>query len=141
VVTAADGPHALILAQTGTFDVIVLDVILPGLSGFQVLRQLRAERVTTPVLLIAAKDSDRDQAHELELGADACMVKPVSFLVLVAQLRALRRRRDADRARAGGATAPGCVHPRPAHQTTRLRRLESLGIALEAVRRQVEEII
>jgi DNA-binding response OmpR family regulator len=59
VVTAADGPHAPILAQTGTFDVIVLDVILPGLSGFQVLRQPRAERVTTPVLLIVAKDSDR----------------------------------------------------------------------------------
>jgi DNA-binding response OmpR family regulator len=58
VVTAADGPHALILAQTGTFDVIVLDVILPGLSGFQVLRQPRAERVTTPVLIVA-KDSDR----------------------------------------------------------------------------------
>jgi DNA-binding response OmpR family regulator len=120
MLTAADGPQ-LILAQTGTFDVIVLDVILPGLSGFQVLRQLRAERVTTPVLLIAAKESDRDQAHGLDLGADACMVKPVCFLVLVAQLRALLRRRDADRARAGAPLRLGAFTLDP-RTKQRLRR-------------------
>src|SRR5947208_5240208 len=92
VVTAADGHEALRLALTGAFDVVLLDVMLPGLSGYRVLERMRAQDVTTPVLLISAKNGEVDQADGLDLGADGYLVKPFSFLVLVAQVRALLRR-------------------------------------------------
>ncbi|MGW4486962.1 response regulator transcription factor [Amycolatopsis sp. NPDC004368] len=92
VVTAADGPSGLRLARTGAFDVVLLDIMLPGLSGYRVLQQLRAENVTTPVLLVSAKDGEIDQADGLDLGADGYVVKPFSFVVLVAQVRAVLRR-------------------------------------------------
>ncbi|MDT7641387.1 MAG: hypothetical protein QOC83_5675 [Pseudonocardiales bacterium] len=101
VVTAADGPTALSAAQTSTFDAILLDIILPGLSGYRVLQRLRDEGVGTPVLLISAKDGEVDQADGLDLGADGYLVKPFSFVVLVAQLRSLLRRREAARLRPG----------------------------------------
>jgi DNA-binding response OmpR family regulator len=92
VVTAVDGPSGLRLAQTGSFDVLLLDIMLPGLSGYRVLQRLRAEGVSTPVLLVSAKDGEVDQADGLDLGADGYLVKPFSFVVLVAQVRALLRR-------------------------------------------------
>ena len=94
VVTAADGPSGLQAALSGGFDAIVLDIMLPGLSGYRVLQRLRAEGVNTPVLLLSAKDGEYDQADGLELGADGYLIKPFSFVVLVAQLRALLRRGD-----------------------------------------------
>jgi DNA-binding response OmpR family regulator len=99
VVVAADGPSALEIARTGAFDVILLDIMLPGLSGYRVLQALRAEGVGTPVLLVSAKDGEIDQADGLDLGADGYLVKPFSFVVLVAQVRAvLRRNAAADQA-------------------------------------------
>ncbi len=95
VVALGDGPSALRAAMTGGFDAVVLDIILPGLSGYRVLEQLRAAGIDTPVLLISAKDGEIDQADGLDLGADGYLVKPFSFVVLVAQLRAVLRRRDA----------------------------------------------
>lgn len=92
VTTAADGPAALELARTGSFDAILLDIMIPGLSGYRVLEELRAARVETPVLLVSAKDGEIDQADGLDLGADGYVVKPFSFVVLVAQLRATLRR-------------------------------------------------
>lgn len=92
VVTAADGPAALRAALTGSFDVVLLDIMLPGLSGYRVLQRIRAEGVRTPVLLVSAKDGEVDQADGLDLGADGYLVKPFSFVVLVAQVRALLRR-------------------------------------------------
>jgi DNA-binding response OmpR family regulator len=92
VVVAADGPSALEIARTGAYDVIVLDIMLPGLSGYRVLQRLRAEGVRTPVLLLSAKDGEVDQADGLDLGADGYLVKPFSFMVLVAQVRAMLRR-------------------------------------------------
>lgn len=96
VVTAADGPTALRMARTGSFDVLLLDIMLPGLSGYRVLQQLRAEGVHTPVLLVSAKDGEIDQADGLDLGADGYLVKPFSFVVLVAQVRAVLRRVGTD---------------------------------------------
>nr|WP_258938231.1 MULTISPECIES: response regulator transcription factor [Prauserella salsuginis group] len=96
VTVAADGPTALSLAGTGAFDVVLLDIMLPGLSGYRVLERLRADGVTTPVLLISAKDGEIDQADGLDLGADGYVVKPFSFVVLVAQVRATLRRTAAE---------------------------------------------
>ncbi|MGH3693451.1 MAG: response regulator transcription factor [Pseudonocardiaceae bacterium] len=92
VITAPDGPSALRAALTGSFDAVLLDIMLPGLSGYRVLERLRAAGVRTPVLLVSAKDGEFDQADGLDLGADGYLVKPFSFVVLVAQLRAVLRR-------------------------------------------------
>lgn len=105
VVSAADGPSALRAAVTGAFDVVLLDIMLPGLSGYRVLEQLRAAGVRTPVLLVSAKDGEIDQADGLDLGADGYLVKPFSFVVLVAQVRALLRR-SADSGVSGAAGGP-----------------------------------
>jgi DNA-binding response OmpR family regulator len=83
--TAAETPH-------GAYDVIVLDIMLPRLSGYEVCRQLRARAVWTPILMLTAKDGEYDQADALDLGADDYLIKPFSFVVLVAHLRALVRR-------------------------------------------------
>ncbi len=96
IVVAADGPSALQVARTGSFDAILLDIMLPGLSGYRVLQALRNEGVRTPVLLVSAKDGEIDQADGLDLGADGYLVKPFSFVVLVAQVRALLRRGSAE---------------------------------------------
>jgi len=101
VVAVGDGPSALRAALTGSFDAVVLDIILPGLSGYRVLERLRAAGVDTPVLLLSAKDGEFDQADGLDLGADGYLVKPFAFVVLVAQLRAMLRRRDVSLGRIG----------------------------------------
>ena len=101
VEAVGDGHSALAAAVTGGFDVIVLDIILPGLSGYRVLERLRSAGVDTPVLLLSAKDGEFDQADGLDLGADGYLVKPFAFVVLVAQLKALLRRRDAALGRTG----------------------------------------
>ncbi len=101
VVAVGDGPSALEAALTGSFDAVVLDIILPGLSGYRVLERMRAAGVDTPVLLLSAKDGEFDQADGLDLGADGYLVKPFAFVVLVAQLRAMLRRRDAALGRIG----------------------------------------
>lgn len=95
VVVAGDGPSALDIALTGAFDVILLDIMLPGLSGYRILQRLRERRVRTPVLLVSAKDGEVDQADGLDLGADGYLVKPFSFVVLVAQVKAMLRRAEA----------------------------------------------
>jgi two-component system OmpR family response regulator len=92
VVDVATGTEGLWQATENRFDVIMLDIMLPELSGYQVLRQLRAREVWTPVLMLTAKDGEYDQADAFDLGADDYLVKPFSFVVLVARLRALVRR-------------------------------------------------
>ena len=89
---AYDGDTGLWLAQEQEFDAIVLDLMLPGLSGYEVCKRLRAEGNWTPILILTAKDSDDTEARGLDLGADDFLRKPFSFVVLVARLRALIRR-------------------------------------------------
>ena len=87
-----DGNDGLFNAQVNGYDVVVLDIMLPGLNGYDVCRRMRAAGVWTPVLMLTAKDGEYDQADALDLGADDYLTKPFSFLVLVARLRALIRR-------------------------------------------------
>ncbi|MFU8871655.1 response regulator transcription factor [Micromonospora sp. SL4-19] len=86
------GPDGLWAASEHPYDVVVLDIMLPGLSGYEVCRQLRSRGVWTPVLMLTAKEGEYDQADALDLGADDYLTKPFSFVVLVARLRALVRR-------------------------------------------------
>jgi two-component system, OmpR family, response regulator len=92
VVTATTGTDGLWQASEHHFDVVVLDIMLPGLSGYEVVRRMRAAEIWTPVLMLTAKDGDYDQTDALDLGADDYLTKPFSFIVLVARLRALLRR-------------------------------------------------
>ena len=112
---APDGPSGLESARFGGYDAILLDIMLPGLSGYTLVRTLREERRWTPVLMLSAKDGEYDQADGLDYGADDYLVKPFSFVVLLARLRALVRR---------GAT------PRPT-------ALQGGGIRLDPATRQV----
>jgi two-component system OmpR family response regulator len=89
---AGDGAAALELARHGDFDAIVLDVMLPRLSGFEVVRGLRAEQNWVPVLMLSARGGEHDQADGLDFGADDYLTKPFSYVVLLARLRALLRR-------------------------------------------------
>jgi two-component system, OmpR family, response regulator len=92
VIEAANGVDGLWNAVENDFDVIVLDIMLPGLNGYEVLRRMRARQVWTPVLMLTAKDGEYDQTDAFDLGADDYLTKPFSFIVLVARLRALVRR-------------------------------------------------
>ncbi len=94
---AHDGVDGLHQAREGGYDAIVLDVMLPGLSGYRVVQALRAEANRVPVLMLSAKDGEHDQADGLDLGADDYLTKPFSYVVLVARLRALLRRGPASR--------------------------------------------
>ena len=94
---AADGQEGLELARHGGYDAMILDVMLPRLSGYRVVRQLRAERHWLPVLMLSAKDGEYDQADGLDCGADDYLTKPFSYVVLLARLRALLRRGTPER--------------------------------------------
>lgn len=92
VEVGVDGVEGLWRGTIGEFDVIVLDIMLPKLNGYEVLRKLRERGVWTPVLMLTAKDGEYDQADAFDLGADDYLTKPFSFVVLTARLRALQRR-------------------------------------------------
>lgn len=87
-----DGNAGLERGSTEPWDAIVLDILLPGMNGFEVCRHLRAAGVTIPILMLTAKDGDLDEAEALDIGADDYLRKPFSFEVLTARLRALVRR-------------------------------------------------
>ncbi|MFW0796968.1 response regulator transcription factor [Gordonia sp. CPCC 205515] len=87
-----DGITGLERATTDRFDVVVLDIMMPGLNGYEVVRRMRSVGNWTPVLMLTAKDGEYDQADALDFGADDYLTKPFSFVVFVARLRALARR-------------------------------------------------
>ena len=92
VTVSRNGNEALGIAQSSLFDVIVLDVMLPGLDGFTIARRLREARNRTPILMLTARDADQDVINGLNLGADDYLTKPFSFEVLLARIRAVGRR-------------------------------------------------
>lgn len=87
-----DGEEAVHLASVNTYDVIVLDIMLPGKDGFAVCRELRKEKILTPILMLTAKDTLEDKVSGLSEGADDYLTKPFSFEELLARVRALMRR-------------------------------------------------
>ena len=93
---AFDGQEGLEAARISDFDVLVLDVMLPGMDGISIVRQLRQRRIGTPILLLTARDTPDDISMGLDAGADDYLTKPFSFKVLLARLRALARRRQVD---------------------------------------------
>jgi two-component system OmpR family response regulator len=94
---AASGEEALSVAGASRYDAIVLDVILPGIDGFETCRRLRAEGIWAPVLMLTARGALEDRVAGLDGGADDYLTKPFSFAELLARLRALARRGQAER--------------------------------------------
>ncbi|TCO43657.1 DNA-binding response OmpR family regulator [Kribbella antiqua] len=94
---ALTGSDGLWFAREHGYDVVLLDLMLPEIDGFEICAALRAERVWTPILMLTARDADTDQVRALDLGADDYLTKPFSYAVLIARLRALVRRGAAER--------------------------------------------
>jgi len=92
VSVALDGAGGLAMARSSEFDLIVLDLMLPGLDGFEIAKRLRHDGNRTPVLILTARDAAQDIVRGLDLGADDYLTKPFSFAVLLARIRALLRR-------------------------------------------------
>src|SRR5438477_2675364 len=94
---AKNGEDALWMSEAHDYDVIVLDVMLPGIDGFETCRRLRTSGVWSPVLMLTARDSVDDRVAGLDTGADDYLVKPFAFAELLARLRALARRGELER--------------------------------------------
>jgi DNA-binding response OmpR family regulator len=99
VTVCFDGAEGLRTAQTSAFDIVVLDVMLPFLDGFEVTRRLRAKKIATPIILLTGRDAAQDVVRGLDAGADDYLTKPFSFGVLLARLRARTRAQLGERAR------------------------------------------
>jgi two-component system response regulator MprA len=92
VIAAENGNDALEVARAGQFDAILLDVMLPGIDGFEIARRLRSDGNETPILMLTARDTEQDIIRGLDYGADDYLTKPFSFSELLARLRAVTRR-------------------------------------------------
>ena len=92
-----NGTDGLWMASENPYDLVILDIMLPGMNGYLVCRELRRLGIWTPILVLTAKDGEYDEAEALDTGADDYLTKPFSFVVLLARLRALLRRGAAER--------------------------------------------
>ena len=108
VETAGDGEEALAAARRRAFDVVILNVMMPRLFGTDVCRTLRAES-DVPIILLSARDAELDRVLGLELGADDYITKPFSMAELISRVRTILRRRELDRASAGGERQGGDI--------------------------------
>jgi two-component system OmpR family response regulator len=129
--TAADGTEGLRLASSGRFDLAVVDVMLPGLDGLHVASTLRDRGVTTPILMLTARDTVDDRVAGLRAGADDYLVKPFAFAELVARIDALARR--APRANGGGVMTVGAVRLDP-----RARRVTVDGTTVDLTAKEFD---
>jgi heavy metal response regulator len=89
---AQDGERGALMAETQLYDLIVLDIMLPGINGFELTRRLRTARVPTPILMLTAKTTTEDKVEGLDSGADDYLTKPFAFAELLARVRSLLRR-------------------------------------------------
>ncbi len=94
---AINGTDGLWLGRENTYDAIVLDIMLPEINGFKICSTLREENIWTPILMLTAKDGELDEAEALDSGADDYLVKPFSYVVLLARIRVLLRREVRER--------------------------------------------
>ena len=92
---AYDGEQGFFLAKTNTYDLILLDLMLPKMDGLSVCKKLRAEGVSTPIIMVTAKDTVKDKVVGLDSGADDYLTKPFAFEELLARMRAVLRKKDA----------------------------------------------
>ena len=102
---ALDGRAGLELALSGSFDLVLLDIMLPGLNGLEVLRRIRRENETLPVILLTARDSTMDKVSGLDSGADDYITKPFAIEELLARIRSALRKRSKDASAPGNANA------------------------------------
>jgi two-component system OmpR family response regulator len=127
-VVAASGDDADRMVRTGAHDLVVLDVGLPGIDGFEVLRRLRARGESTRVMMLTARDAVEDRVHGLDLGADDYLTKPFSLTEFEARVRALLRRPEVP-------TSPA-IEIGPMHIDLAARRLRIRGIAVDLTTRE-----
>jgi two-component system OmpR family response regulator len=132
---ATRGEDALWMSQATSYDAVVLDVMLPGIDGFETCRRLRAEGIWAPVLMLTARGTVEDRVSGLDAGADDYLAKPFSFAELLARLRALRRRGAPERATV---VEVGALRLDPA---TRVVRRGDTDIALSAKEFALLEIL
>jgi two-component system OmpR family response regulator len=140
---AFDGTEGLWLATENRYDAIVLDIMLPGVNGFQICRKLREAGTWTPVLMLTAKDGEYDQEEALDGGADDYLVKPFSYVVLLAHLRALVRRGQPARPTTltvGGLTLDPAEHT-CSRDGTRIELTPKEFALLEYLLRHSEEVV
>ena len=126
---ALDGTDGLWMAREHPYDVIVLDIMLPGLNGYRVCSTLRDESNWTPILMLTAKDGEWDEAEALDTGADDYLTKPFSYVVLLARLRALLRRGNGERS---AVLEAGDLHLDPATRKVWRGEMEVAVTAREA---------
>ena len=111
VEVAFDGAGGLWLATEGSYDLILLDIMLPHRNGFQICADLRARENWTPIIMLTAKDGDLDEAEALDAGADDYLTKPFSFPVLVARVRSMLRRIEGRGAPVPAVAGDLCIDP------------------------------
>ncbi len=138
-----DGVEGLWMATEHRYDVVVLDIMLPGMNGYRVCASLRAEGNWTPVLMLTAKDGEFDEAEALDTGADDYLTKPFSFVVLAARVRALLRR---GRSRVPAPVAAGDLRVDRARRRcwrgeTEVRLTAREFAVLEYLIRRVDEVV
>ncbi|MEQ1788200.1 MAG: response regulator transcription factor [Acidimicrobiales bacterium] len=123
-----DGLEGLWRAREHGYAAVILDIMLPGMNGYQICRTLRAEGVWTPILMLTAKDGEWDEAEALDTGADDFLSKPFSFVVLVARLRAILRR--------GAAPRPAVLEVGDLHLDPASREVHRDGAAIDLTARE-----
>ena len=125
---ATDGNTGLEMALSESYDAITLDIMLPGMNGYDVCKEIRAAGIDTPILMLTAKDGEYDEADAFEIGADDFLRKPFSLVVLVARLNALFRRGTSGKS---GTLRVGDLELNPAK-----KRVERAGDTIELTARE-----